>query len=160
MDTAVSIRPATDDDARVIPALFRESVHGLAHEFYSPKALAAWADGLDEHGARALIRGSLVLVAERDGQPAGFAALKANVLEMLYVHPGHARSGVASTLLAQIETLAARRGIEALTVRASLAAQPFFKARGFLLVRGLEVVRAGVEIFCFEMEKQLAPAMA
>ena len=156
MDHAVSIRPAVAEDVGALLALFRESVRGLGAELYTPEALEAWSAGLDEPRLRGLLRTTFVLAAELDGELAGFGALDSDLLEMLYVHPLHAHRGVATVLLAAIEAEALRRGARTLSARVSLAAQPFFKCRGFLMVRGLEVVRSGVEIFCFQMEKRLA----
>lgn len=158
VNNAVNIRPAVAGDAEALLALFRESVRGLGAGLYPPEALEAWITGLDEARLRNLLRTTRVLAAELDGELAGFCALDSDLLEMLYVHPRHAHKGVATVLLAAIETEALRQGADTLSVRVSLAAQPFFKARGFLMVRGLEVVRSGVEIFCFQMEKRLVPA--
>jgi putative acetyltransferase len=72
------------------------------------------------------------LVATIESSPVGFASLKGkDHLDLLYVHPGFARQGVATSLCDALEKLAGARGATALTVEASDTAEPFFVQRGY-----------------------------
>ena len=67
-----------------------------------------------------------------DGTVAGFASLAGpDLIDMLFVDPGHARRGIATLLLDALTRLAAARGATTLKVDASDTARAFFLARGF-----------------------------
>jgi putative acetyltransferase len=131
--TPPGLRPYLPTDAHLLAALFRASIETLAEDYYSEDQLAAWASvAHDEAAFGAKLAAQLTLVGVRSGEIAGFATLKDNaVVDMLYVHPAHARAGVASALVEAVEKLAAARGATTLTAEASDAARDFFAARGY-----------------------------
>lgn len=55
----------------------------------------------------------------------------------VYVHPDHARRGVGTALLSELERRARKRGFEALVLTASLNAVPFYEHRGYEAVEEL-----------------------
>lgn len=97
------IRTATPDDLDAIAALHLEarSTYYSGHlpdtEFAGPEELARSREGW----SRAVDRGD-VLVAERDGEPAGVAAYSRGegtvTLTQLHVRPAHWRRGVGTEL--------------------------------------------------------------
>ena len=129
----ISLRPALPTDAPVLAALFRASILELAEEDYSERQLEAWS-GLadDEEAFGQKLADTLTIVALQGGAIVGFASLKgADVLDMLYVHPEAARSGVATQLCDAIEKLAGARKTVKITADVSDCAQPFFASRGY-----------------------------
>ena len=115
--SAPALRPMLPSDAPLLAAIFRASVVGLTGEDYSPAQQDAWMSGADDEGAFAARRAQeLTLVATINREPVGFASLKGpDHVEMLFVHPGAARKGVATALIDALETLAAARGTTRLT---------------------------------------------
>ena len=66
----------------------------------------------------------------QSGVIVGFASLKgADVVDMLYVDPDHARQGVGAALCEALERLAGARGAKKISADASDAAEAFRPAR-------------------------------
>jgi putative acetyltransferase len=130
----VGLRPFLPSDISLLAAIFVASIEGLAEEDYSDAQREAWASAAeDEEAFGKRLAGQLTLVATIRSSPVGFVSLKGtDRLDLLYVHPGVARQGVASALCEAIEKLAAARGAGALTVEASDNAEAFFKRRGYV----------------------------
>jgi putative acetyltransferase len=131
---APALRPMLPADVPVLAAIFVASIEELTGDDYSEAQQIAWAsaaDDEDKFGAR--LANELTLVATLQGSPVGFASLKgADHIGMLYVHPGAARHGVATTLCDALEKLAGARSATALTVEASDTAERFFAKRGYV----------------------------
>lgn len=130
----VGLRPFLPADVSILAAIFAASVEGLTEDDYSEAQREAWAAVADDEVALGKRLGAqLTLVATLQSAPVGFVSLKGTEqLDMLYVHPGAARQGVASALCDAIEKLAAARGSAQLKVDASDTAEPFFAARGYI----------------------------
>ena len=113
-DALVTIRPATVDDAALIAQLIRE----LAEYERLADAAVATEDGLREQlfGERPVAE---VLVAEADGEPAGFALFfhtfstflgkRGLYLEDLFVRPAFRGLGLGRHLMAALARIAVRR---------------------------------------------------
>jgi putative acetyltransferase len=144
--SVVSLRPYIATDATRCAEIFRAAIDELAAEDYDADQREAWASAADDEKAFGARLGSmLTLIALIDGEPAGFASLKgADVIDMLYVDPEHAREGAGSTLLDALTKLAAARGAQRLTAAASEVAKPLFEKRGFVAMQR-NVVRVGDE---------------
>jgi putative acetyltransferase len=129
----VGLRPMLPADVPVLAAIFVASIEELTEDDYTEAQREAWASAADDEAAFGQrLSSQLTLVATLQGSPVGFISLKgADHLDLLYVHPGAVRQGVATALCDAIEKLAAARGAENLTVDASDTAQPFFAQRGY-----------------------------
>jgi putative acetyltransferase len=151
----IIIRPAMDGELETLARIFTRAVHESAASHYAPDQLRAWAPG-DVARFVARHRPYDGFVAEIDGMIAGFSDLGADgTIDMLYVSPDFGRRGVASALLAHLETLARQKAITRLHVRASLTARPVFERAGFAVVEPLVVKLAGQRFQTFIMEKWL-----
>lgn len=129
----VGLRPFLPEDTPVLAAIFAASIDVLAEDDYSDAQREAWASAAEDEGKFGKrLAGQLTLVATIESSPVGFASLKdKDHLDLLYVHPGFARQGVATALCDALEKLAGARGASALTVEASDTAEPFFAKRGY-----------------------------
>lgn len=130
----VGLRPFLPADTPVLAAIFVASIDELTEEDYTESQREAWASAAeDEEKFGKRVAGQLTLVATIESSPVGFASLKGkDHLDLLYVHPGFARQGVATALCDALEKLAGARGATALTVEASDTAEPFFVGRGYV----------------------------
>ncbi len=157
--SAPALRPMLPADAPLLAAIFRASIEGLTGEDYSPAQQDAWMRTADDEAAFAERRAKeLTLIATLDRAPVGFASLKGDDhIEMLYVHPGAARRGVAKALVDALETLAAARGTTRLTADASDTARDFFAHRGYVAQRRNTVEVNGEWLGNTSMEKVLTP---
>ena len=72
-------------------------------------------------------------------------------LDRLYVHKDYQGQGIASAICDELERFAAGKKI---TTHASITAKPFFQHHGYCVVREQKVIRRGVALTNFVMEKQ------
>ena len=143
----MNIRRATSDDRETLLDLWQEFAEDsfpawAARRGLDPDqreaTLASWregtAPGIDES-----LRLGTAFVAERDGEPAGFAAAvprgsaEAELTE-LYVRPGMRRAGVATALVREVVAALAGLGVEYVVVetgRNNLTAQAAYERWGF-----------------------------
>ncbi|MDI4665958.1 GNAT family N-acetyltransferase [Xanthobacter autotrophicus] len=153
----LSLRPYLPADAPVLAALFRASIMELTGEDYDEEQQEAWSAAADDEDAfAARLAGALTLVALGGGAPVGFLALKDNAhIDLLYVAPDAAGTGVARALCDAAETLAKARGTRKLTVDASDTALGFFQHRGYEAQRRNMVPLADTWLGNTSMEKTL-----
>ena len=130
---SVALRPFLPADARQCAIIFRSAIEELGEEDYSEAQCEAWAAGADNEAAFAKkLAGDLTLVATDDGEIVGFASLKGDShIEMLFVDPAHARTGVATVLMDALIKLAGARGAKTLTSQVSDTGKPLFDRLGF-----------------------------
>lgn len=131
------LRPFLPADTLALRDLFAQSIEELTQDEYDEDQRLAWMAQAEDAAAFAKsLAGMTTLVVHASGEYLGFASLKDNtVLAMLYVHPHHAGEGIGSALCEALETIAAARGAEAITVEASETAVLFFEGRGYAPVK-------------------------
>jgi putative acetyltransferase len=140
-----SLRPYLPTDAALCAAIFRAAIEELTVDDYSEgqrEAWALWGDDVAGFGGR--LAGALTLVAIVEGGPIGFASLKDDVVDMLFVAPAVARRGVGAMLLDALIKLATARGVKKLSSEVSDTARPTFEKQGFIAERR-NIVRKGDE---------------
>jgi putative acetyltransferase len=87
---------------------------------------------------------------------AGFADLEPDGhIDMLYVHAEHQSKGVARALLAHIEDVAIRLGLDRLYTEASITARTAFEHSGFPVVATQTVLLRGETFTNYRMERQI-----
>jgi putative acetyltransferase len=135
------VRDATVGDAPAVADLFYHTILNVNVGDYSVAQVEAWAGPapVPEMWERRIAEdGSTrrTFVAAAEEGIVGFADLEVDGhVDMLYVHHEYQGCGIASGLLDRIEAEARRLGIRRLYTEASITAEPFFRARGFNLVR-------------------------
>ena len=155
--SAVALRPYLQTDLPTLASIARDAIEELAAEDYTDGQRAVWADALEDNIAERIGK-ALTLVATIDGTPVGFASLVDNSLvDLVYVDPRVARTGVATTLLDALEKLATARGAKELTVDASDTAKPLFEARSFVAVRRNTVTLGDEWLANTSLKKSLGP---
>lgn len=152
----MNIRKYREGDAPEMAKIFYETVHSINARDYTEEQLNAWADGnidLDEWHER--FSASLTIVAESVRDLIGFANLKGDTLDMLYMSRYYQRLGIGGELVVQLELAARRRGIRRLVTYSSITARPFFLHIGWSVVRPNTVIRNGVALSNYLMERLL-----
>lgn len=151
------IRPYIDNDAADLIALFTETVRRINIRDYTPEQIAVWAPKEADHVAwKERFSRCMTLVAEDERGIAGFGQLEVNGhIDCFYVAHDRIGSGIGSMLLRAIEQRAHELGIGMLYTEASITARPFFARRGFRTVQEQSVVRKGIALKNFLMEKDL-----
>jgi len=111
-------------------------------------SLAYWNDRFSRDHA---------VVAEKAGVIVGIGTAKPPAyFDMLYVHKGYQRIGVAALIADEIERLLRDNGTTVITVDASITAKPFFKKRGYAVLREQSVETRGQFLTNFKMKKIFA----
>jgi N-acetylglutamate synthase-like GNAT family acetyltransferase len=175
-----TIRKATLSDRPAIAELIAASARGLSREDYSEAQIEGairTVFGVDT----ALILDGTYFVADRDGELIGcggwskrrtlfggdqFAARDASELDPLtepakirafFIHPDHARKGIARTLLETCENAALAAGFQSLELMSTLPGIKLYEACGYHGTEACELsVGDGITIGLVPMRKELA----
>lgn len=152
-----SIKAYDPGDAQATIDIFLRAIREVASKDYNPAQIAAWAR-VDEAEDWAQHRASRPTWLAMDGPaPIGFTDLKADgCMDMMFVAPDYQGRGVASLLLATVESAARKQGFQRIFTEASLTARPFFERKGFVVVAAQKVEKRGQTLANFLMEKILA----
>lgn len=142
-----------------IADLFHKSVHAIDPSVYTPEQQEAWAPTPPNYeGWSKRLNEKRPFMAIIDDRVVGFMELDADGhIDCTYTHPDFQGIGVASALYEHLLAEARARNIERLYVEASFIAEPFFKHRGFSLVKKNEVQLNGITLENLIMEKYLNP---
>lgn len=129
----MDIRQYQESDYMEIADLFHGSVHAIDSSAYSNEELEAWAPSPINYAFwEQRLKKQKPFVATENGIIFGFIELEpSGHIDCLYVHKEHQGSGVASQLLQYTLEIAKKRGVNRLSVEASLVAMPLFKKHGF-----------------------------
>jgi putative acetyltransferase len=140
--------------------IFHAAVHHGTADAYSPEQLEAWAPSpIDYESWRwrcELKRPFLFIVHAR---VVGFLELDPDGhIDCHYVDPVHARQGYGAKLLQHAVVVAQRAGLPRLYVEASHVAKGVYLKASFKVLRQNTVVRRGVELTNWAMQKHLTHA--
>ncbi len=176
---SVIIRLANIDDREAIKRLIAESARQLSRQHYNDaqiEAAIATVFGVDTD----LINDGTYFVAESSGELVGcggwsrrktlfggdqYSARDAGYLDpasepakirAFFIHPDHARKGIARAILSRCEDEARTRGFHALELMATLPGIAFYESCGFVAVGNYDLELAdGVKLELVPMRKQL-----
>lgn len=157
MTDDLSIRPYQPADAQALSGLYEASVRALGARDYAAAQIEAWASLAPSaealEGRMADGRTRLVAIAD---EVAGFIDVEPDGhIDLLYVAPAAAGSGVARILLETAEALAPLSGANRLYAEASETARPVFERLGFQVTARRDFEVAGVPIHNWAVEKSL-----
>ncbi len=153
------------------------SIRAFGPAAYDERQVTAWAH-VDDPVYPVDDPGQLLLVAEVDGEDGeavdgddgdesdgapvfagvGHVAPAEEEVYAVYVHPDHAREGVGTALLEELEAAARDRGCDRLGLTASRNAVPFYEAAGYERTGSVEHDPTGphdVTLECVRMRKRL-----
>jgi putative acetyltransferase len=152
------LRPFLPADTPILAAIFVAAIQELTGDDYSEAQQEAWAAAAEDEAAFGKrLAGQLTLIATLQNSPVGFVSLKgADHIDLLYVHPGAARQGIATILVDALEKLAGARGATNLTVDASDTAETFFQRRGYIGKQRNTITVNGEWLANTTMQKTLA----
>lgn len=148
----MQLRKYTPSDCAQMAELFYQTVHSVNAQDYTREQLDAWATGeVDSQAWDESFRTHRTIVATENGAIVSFGDMDGSgYLDRLYVHKDYQGRGIATALCDALEQYAAGRPV---TVHASITARPFFEKRGYRVCRRQQVLRAGVALTNFVMEK-------
>ena len=146
------IREYKPADCEQLAELFYNTVHSINAKDYAEEQLNVWATGrvdLQEWNL-SFLRHKTIVVIEND-EIVGFGDIDdSGYLDRLYVHKDYQGMGVASAICNELERFVKGKSI---TTHASITAKPFFQQRGYRVVKEQEVIRQGIALTNYVMEK-------
>ena len=149
----MQLREYIPSDCAQLAELFYQTVHSVNAQDYTREQLDAWATGeVDFQAWDESLRTHRTIVDTENGAIVGIVDMDgiANQ-ETQYVHKDYQGQGIASAICDELERFAAGKTF---TTHASITAKLFFQHRGYHVVRKQEVIRHGVALTNFVMEKQ------
>lgn len=143
------LRKYKNNDFEKVYEIFVSSVSETCKKDYDPIQIHAWLYGKSkEDFARSLFE-SNAYVYEIDEKIVGFGNVDDNAyVDKLYVSPKYQNQNVGTSILTKLEENFSR-----LTVHASITAKPFFTKRGYVVLKENVVVRKGVRLTNYLMQK-------
>lgn len=146
------IRKYQSSDCEKMAELFYQTVHSVNAEDYTKEQLDVWATGqVDLVRWDKSFSDHYTVVAILDGVLAGFGDIdETGYLDRLYVHRDYQRRGIASAICDSLEQAFP---VEKVTSHVSITARPFFESRGYRVQKEQQVIRAGISLKNFVMEK-------
>ncbi len=146
------LRKYETSDCEQLAELFYQTVHNVNARDYTPAQLNAWATGtIDlQEWNRSFLKNETIVAMEKE-QIVGFGDMdKTGYLNRLYVHKDYQGRGIASAICNKLEQFATGKLI---TTHASITAKPFFIHRGYRVVKEQSVIRHGISLVNYVMEK-------
>lgn len=149
----IHLRGYVTEDLDAVIEVFQRAIREVASRDYDAAQIAAWSK-VDKRSWRPWRLTRPTWVAVLGEKIIGFSDLETDGhLDMMFVHPGHQRAGVASLLLSQVERAAREQGLERIFTEASITARPFFESRCFDLEAQQEVTKRGETFINYRMFK-------
>lgn len=133
----LTLRTARPADADALSALIVRTLHVSNLPDYGEENIARVAANFTPELIRSYMARWTMFVAEQDGTLIGTASHFEGSARAVFVDPDVQRSGAGRALMEAVIDQARREGDTALTLRASLAAVPFYTALGFASGRDL-----------------------
>lgn len=174
------LRPARRHDIDRIQQMQRASMTALGAGHYSAAQIAAALAHVPLTDAALIDEGHFFVIEEAGrglvatggwsrAQP-GYAAHQKRpvpstghggaTVRQVFVHPARARRGLGACILRLIEADATAAGIDRLTLSATLAGVPLYRARGYIETGAADILLpGGVPFPLLGMAKHLAPGM-
>lgn len=147
------IRDYTSSDCKELTELFYNTVHTVNAKDYTKEQLDVWATGrVDLEKWDQSLQEHYSVVAIKDDIIVGFGDInKTGYLDRLYVHADYQGKGIAAAICNELEQAV---DMDKITTQASITARPFFEKRGYRMIREQQVVRDGISLTNYLMEKK------
>ena len=150
----MTIRQYEPADCENLAKLFYETVHTINAKDYSQEQLNVWATNkIDLEVWNKSLSEHYTVVGVENNIIVGFGDIdKSGYLDRLYVHKGYQRQGIATAICDKLEQAVK---VNKIITHASITAKPFFEQRSFKVVKEQQVVREGIALTNYVMEKQV-----
>lgn len=139
-------------DCKILAELFYNTVHTVNARDYTEEQLNVWATGeVDLEKWNQSLQEHFSVVAVDNGTIVGFGDIdKTGYLDRLFVHANYQGKGIATAICSQLEQAVQGNII----THASITARPFFKKRGYSVIKEQSVERQGIFLTNYMMEKK------
>lgn len=149
----MKLRKYKPSDCLEIAELFYQTVHTINSNDYTKEQCDVWATGeVDLKQWNESFLNHTTVVAVEENQIIGYGDIDdSGYLDHLYVHKNFQRKKVATAICDDLE---ASHSFTTITTHASITACPFFKQRGYDVVKVQQVERKGILLTNYVMEKK------
>lgn len=159
----IEIRTYKEDDAKSVAGIYYNTIHSINIRDYSKEQINAWApyDSVEDYsGWQKKLAKVRPFVATINETIVGFAEFEPNGhIDCFYVHHEYQAKGIGSALMKAIFYKAEKQSIKRIYAEVSITAKPFFKTKGFNVVKEQTVNLRGVDLNNFVMEKYLTSGL-
>ena len=149
----MQLREYKPADCEQLAELFYNTVHSINAKDYAEEQLNVWATGrvdLKEWN-RSFLKHKTIVAIENN-KIVGFGDIdESGYLDRLYVHKDYQGMGIASAICDELEYSVNGKQI---TTHASITAKSFFQDRGYRIIQEQEVIRQGISLINYVLEKQ------
>lgn len=156
MKEGISVRDYHADDVQALSNIYFNTIHKINIQHYTKEQLDVWAptSSLETEGwAKKFLR-TKPIVATFGDEIVGFAEFEPNGhIDCFYCHHEWIGKGVGSVLMKEILRRAKDNNIHLVFAEVSITAKPFFKKWGFKTITQQTIVRNGIELTNFKMER-------
>ena len=151
------VRTHRNSDIPGISRLYYDTIHHINSHDYTREQLDAWAPAVPDLAFwKERFKKYHVYVAEEDRRVVGFTELDTTGhIDCFFVHYEWQRRGIGTRLMDRLMATADREKMLRLFAEVSITAVPFFRDRGFVVVRESETIRRNVKLKQFAMERWL-----
>ena len=148
----MQLREYMTSDCEQLVKLFFQTVHSINAKDYTKEQLDVWATGnVDLNEWDKSFKEHRTIIATDNGEIVGFGDIdSSSYLDRLFVHKNHQHEGVATAICDELENSVT--GKKTIT-HSSITARSFFEKRGYRTIREQIVVRKGISLTNFIMEK-------
>ena len=158
MKNSILIRQYKKRDTQALVDIFYNAYHKIMIRDYSQEQIDACAPKIvfELSGWQKKWNHNPPIIAIIDDIIVGFAEFELNGhIDCFYVHHSYQSHGIGSALIKEIEKIAHQNNINRLFANVSITAQSFFEKKGFTVLKRQTIVRRGVKLDNFVMEKLL-----
>lgn len=148
------IRQYEPTDCEFLAKLFYHTVHSVNAKDYSKEQLNVWAtENIDLDKWNKSFAEHFTVIAVENDIVVGFGDIDATgYLDRLYVHKDYQRRGIATKICEKLESAIK---VDKIVTHSSITAKPFFEQRDFRVIKEQQVIRNGIALTNYVMEKHI-----
>jgi putative acetyltransferase len=156
MKANLVVRDYQPEDVEALANIYYHTIHRINIQHYTKEQVDVWAPlvSLETEGwAKKFLR-TKPIVAILGEEIVGFAELEdTGHIDCFYCHHEWIGQGVGSALMKEIIQRAKKKTIPLIFAEVSITARPFFERRGFRVITQQTIIRKGVKLTNFKMER-------
>lgn len=148
----MQLREYMTSDCDQLARLFFQTVHSVNAKDYTKEQLDVWATGnVDLDRWDMSFKEHYTIIATDNDEIVGFGDIDSSgYLDRLFVHKNHQHKGIATAICDELESSVTGKKI---ITHSSITAKPFFEKRGYRVKKEQTIVRNGISLTNFIMEK-------
>ena len=148
----MQLREYITSDCEQLAELFFQTVHSVNAKDYTKEQLDVWATGnVDLNRWDKSFKEHYTIIVICNDEIVGFGDINSSgYLDKLFVHKNHQHKGIATAICDELESSVTGKKI---ITHSSITAKPFFEKRGYRVKKEQTVVRNGISLTNFIMEK-------